>query len=152
MRLRPVDGQGFGSGLLFAGAGILGLILAGGYSMGTAGRMGPGYFPMLVSGGLTLIGVVLLVRSLRIEGAAIAPFNWRVVVCGAGAIAAFGVLIRPAGLVAAVAALTVLMGLARPGARWVEIGVVSVVMALFCWLVFIVGLDAPMRLWGRLGA
>jgi len=146
-----MDGQSFGSGLLFAGAGILGLIVAGGYAMGTAGRMGPGYFPMLVSGGLTLIGVVLLIRSLRIEGPAIAPVNWRVVICGAGAIAAFGMLIRPAGLVAAVAALTVLMGLARPGARWAEIAAVSVVMALFCWLVFIVGLGTPMRLWGHLG-
>ena len=148
MSWRPVDGQAFGAGMVFAAAGGLGLVVGHGYPMGSIGRMGPGAFPVLVSAGLVLIALALILRSFRVAGPGIAPPEWRVLICGVGAILCFGLLIRPAGLLGAVSALTLVMGLARPGARWGEIAAVAAVMTAFCWAVFILGLDAPMTLLG----
>ena len=44
MRIRaPKD---FWSGVMFCGFAAVGILAARGYSLGTAGKMGPGYFPL----------------------------------------------------------------------------------------------------------
>ena len=42
--------QDFWSGLLFVGFGAVALVIGRDYAMGTAMRMGPGYFPMILAG------------------------------------------------------------------------------------------------------
>lgn len=53
------------AGGLFLLAGIGVLAVAGTYPAGDAARMGPGYFPRLLGGGLAVLGVVVLVAALR---------------------------------------------------------------------------------------
>ena len=64
----------FWSGIMFLAFAAVALLTARGYSLGSAGRMGPGYFPMLLGGVLALLGLVLVLRSLVIEGEASAGF------------------------------------------------------------------------------
>jgi hypothetical protein len=45
----------FYAGLLFVAFGVVALVMAQSYSIGTAARMGPGYFPRLL--GILLIGL-----------------------------------------------------------------------------------------------
>ena len=62
MRIRaPKD---FWSGLMFCGFAAVGILAARGYSLGAAGRMGPGYFPLLLGLVLAALGVILIARSV----------------------------------------------------------------------------------------
>src|SRR5690554_6118960 len=51
------------AGLLFLALGIGGTALASTYALGTIGRMGPGFFPLVVSASLALIGAALCLRN-----------------------------------------------------------------------------------------
>ena len=55
----------FWAGLLYVVLGLAAVYIAQDYEMGTATRMGPGYFPTLLGGFLALIGVVSLVSIPR---------------------------------------------------------------------------------------
>ena len=64
------------AGLFFIGVALLGLYISRDYPMGTALRMGPGYFPNVLSGLLILFGIYCLIQGLlkpeKIQG------NWSV--------------------------------------------------------------------------
>ena len=63
----------FWSGLLFLGLGSAFVLVAlvGGYEIGSARKMGPGYFPVWLGGGLCVIGLALTWRGLATFGAPI---------------------------------------------------------------------------------
>src|SRR5262245_16569518 len=67
MRIRaPKD---FWSGVMFCGFATVAILAARGYSLGSAGKMGPGYFPLLLGGVLAGLGAILIVRSIAVDGA-----------------------------------------------------------------------------------
>src|SRR5437879_8141183 len=97
MRIRaPKD---FWSGLMFCGFAVVGVLAARGYSLGAAGKMGPGYFPLLLAGVLALLGVVLIARSTVPDGEPLPRFHILPLAVIAIAVCLFGVLIEPFGLV-----------------------------------------------------
>lgn len=63
--------QDFWSGVMFMFFGLAAVIIGQDYPMGTAGRMGPAYFPVVLGGLLTLIGLATTLRSLWTRGEAI---------------------------------------------------------------------------------
>src|SRR5258705_6947602 len=104
MRIRaPKD---FWSGVMFCGFAAIGLSAARGYSLGSAGRMGPGYFPLLLASLLGALGAVLIGRSILIGGEPVARFHVLPLAGIAAAVSLFGGLIEPPGLVVSPAALT----------------------------------------------
>jgi hypothetical protein len=70
----------FVAGLLFAGVGILAIIIASNYPLGTAARMGPGYFPRILGILLILLGGALALRALKLNGPPLPRWHWRPVV------------------------------------------------------------------------
>jgi Tripartite tricarboxylate transporter TctB family len=66
--MRIKDQKDFYAGLTFIVFGGLAMWLSGSYNMGTAARMGPGYFPYLLGGVLTFLGAIVLVKSLSLKG------------------------------------------------------------------------------------
>jgi hypothetical protein len=75
-------------------------------SLGTAGKMGPGYFPLMVAAALALIGLVI---ALRAFGGRTEPINivgWRGLVLVLAAPAAFALTVAPLGFVAAIVSAT----------------------------------------------
>lgn len=89
----------FLSGLFFLAIGLAVMWVAGNYAPGTAARMGPGYFPRLLGGALSLLGIVITAQALLLrtsEGGA-EPFPLRRVLFSFGAIAAFWVLLATTG-------------------------------------------------------
>jgi hypothetical protein len=63
----------FWSGLIFIVVGIAALIIGRDYSLGTSTRMGPGYFPVLLGGLLTLFGAIIATRALVVLGEPVSP-------------------------------------------------------------------------------
>ena len=61
--LRIKNYKDFYTGVLFVLFGVGFAWRATLHSLGTAAKMGPGYFPLMLGGLLTLIGVVILARS-----------------------------------------------------------------------------------------
>jgi putative tricarboxylic transport membrane protein len=136
-------------GLLLAGFGAVYFWLAHDYGMGSAARMGPGYFPRALGALLVVLGVLLAARSLVIDGAPFESFSMRPFLVLSAAIMIFGLLLRPLGLVIAVIILVVVGSLAGRSFRWGQVALLAVVLATFSTLAFPIGLGLPIPVWPR---
>src|SRR5690606_41464013 len=90
---------------MFMFFGLAAVIIGQDYPMGTAGRMGPAYFPVVLGGLLTLIGLATTLRSLWTRGEAIQQFSIKNTALILVAVFLFGLLVRNGGFVVAVPAL-----------------------------------------------
>src|SRR5690606_24798392 len=68
------DPKDFWSGVMFLVFGLSAVLIGQDYEMGSAGRMGPGYFPVVLGGMLSLIGLVSVVRSFFHQGEGLGRF------------------------------------------------------------------------------
>ena len=134
------------SGLLFAALGAGALYISWRYPAGTAARMGPGYFPHLVSSLLVLLGGILIVRAWFRPGETIAALDLRPLMFVLLGTLAFGLLIERAGLIAASAVVVVASRLARPGFRAVEVLLLAAGLAGGAALLFVYALGLSVRL------
>jgi hypothetical protein len=139
----------FGAGLLYLGFACAALWIGRNYPLGTAGRMGPGYFPIALAGVLALIGAVSLIRSFLQTGPAITRVAWKPLSLVLAATALFGALINTAGLVIALTVLVLVSAAASAHFRFdwrAALGLI--VLVVFCSLVFVMGLGVPAPLLG----
>ena len=91
----------FWTGIIFLFFGLAAVIIGLDYPMGTAGRMGPAYFPTVLGGLLALIGAIAVVRSFLRTGEPVSKFHIKELVLILSAVLLFGFLMRGAGLVPA---------------------------------------------------
>src|SRR6185369_15340589 len=98
--------------------GLAAVVIGRDYPMGTAGRMGPGYFPTILGGMLAVIGLIALIRSFVRPGEAISRFYIRNTVLISVAVLLFGFLMRDAGLVPAILAVVMVSAYASPKFAW----------------------------------
>lgn len=142
------DPRNFLVGIIFLAIGLAALLLGRDYGMGSAGSMGPAFFPSLLGGMLCVIAAVLVVRSLYQRGEPMEPFAMRQCGLVLGSVLLFALLLKGAGLAPAVVVLVLGSGLAggafHPG-RYLALGVA---LAAFCCLVFIKGLGLPLAVFG----
>jgi putative tricarboxylic transport membrane protein len=135
------------TGLLFLALGAFAIIYGSRYSLGTAARMGPGYYPLLASSGLILLGLVLIVRSLLTTGEAIGAINLRPLTLILAGTLTFGLLIDRAGLIIAGLCLVFAARLADKGFRLLEVAILAVCLVALALAIFRYGLGMPLRLW-----
>lgn len=134
------------AGLLFVAFGAFVLLYGQQYPFGTSARMGPGYYPRVVSIGLMLIGLILVVRSRFLEGEETEPIFVRPLFVVILATVGFGLLIERAGLIAAAALLIVVARLADQDFRPLEVAGLCIVLITFSAAVFWYGLSLPFQL------
>lgn len=137
--------------LLIAVAGMFALLTLD-LPMGTAIRMGPGYFPLVLAGILGLLGLVVLVTGLRVpdEGVplSLAGVPWRALAAVTLAVVVFGLGIRTLGLGPSIGLSVFISAL---GSRRFHLGtalILTAVMVAFAWGVFIKGLGLPLGMLG----
>lgn len=140
MRIR--NEKDFWSGVLFTAVGLAFAVLARDYDMGSAQRMGPAYFPTVLGLLLAGLGVFIAVRALALEtrDGKVEKLDFGAVAWVLGAVALFGVLLRPAGLIAALVALIFVSARGSHEFRFKETALLSVGLVILVLVVFIWGL------------
>lgn len=148
MRVRSP--QDFAGGIALVLLAVLAFSQIGELKIGTASRMGPGYFPTLLAGLTGLMGLIIAGRSFTNDGPALDRLHWREGLPLLGAIVAFGLAIRPLGLVIAAILLFGISAFAASDTKWRELVIVSAALILFAVGLFVLALGLPFPLWPRL--
>ena len=139
----------FWTGVIYLGVGALGILIGREYSFGSAGRMGPGYFPFVISCLLLLFGVITVVRSFLTTGEPVGALAWKAIAWVVGSVVAFGILLPTAGLVVAMLVLVLMSAAASDKFRFEWAATAGLVgLVVFCSVVFVKGLGVPMPLFG----
>lgn len=124
------------------------MLLARDYGLGTAFRMGPGYFPTALGALLVLIGLVSLGRAFVRAGTPLPPMRFKGLIAVTAATIAFGVLVRGVGLVVALPVLVVASAAASARFRWGPALALASGLTVFCVVVFLKGLGVPLPILG----
>jgi hypothetical protein len=134
----------FWAGLMFIAFGLFFLIVAQvNYQMGTAVRMGPGYFPSVLGGMLAILGAIVLFDSFVLEGTPVPKFHFRPLLFILASSLAFAYLLKPLGLVLASAALIFIAAFGGHEFRFKEVAILTAVLIVFSVIVFVKGLTLP---------
>lgn len=140
--------QDLGAGILFLIIGLAGVYFGKDLTFGTARRMGPGYFPVVISYMIMFMGAVVTLRSFKLDGPAIEKFHLRPALMLMVALAAFGFLIAQIGVVLSSILMMVVAAYARyEEVKLLETLVFALAVSAFMVLVFVYGLSQPMPLW-----
>lgn len=134
------------SGLLLFCIGAAGAVIASTYPIGTAARMGPAYFPLLLCGGLIIVGTLIMVTSANAAVDSLGAINWRPLILFPFALIAFGLLLTHGGLIVASVVLVFLAAAGGRDFRLREVAILSVCFTAAAYVIFILGLGLPMHL------
>jgi hypothetical protein len=138
----------FYAGLVFILVGIAFIWLARDYGFGTARRMGPAYFPIVLSGILICIGLVIGVRGVAVTEDPPQGFTFKGLALVTISTVMFGVLVRTAGVPVATAVLVCISAAASQRFNWKPTLVLAIGLAVFCVVVFVYALGLPMPVRG----
>ena len=160
----------FWSGLMFVVVGAVFAFGAMNYSMGPAcpaaaddcassfyarfthlsAHPGAGYFPLGLSLLLVILGAVVLFKALTIEsegGDPIGAFAWRPLLVIVAAIAVFGAMLEPFGLLLTIPVLIVISSFAGDEFKIKGVLISAVVLTFFSWVIFVWGLKLTIPVW-----
>lgn len=138
----------FWTGIWYAVFGSATVLMGSEYGLGSATRMGPGYFPVMLGSLLVVIGIVSLIRSFLRDGEPIGKFALKQAALILGSVLLFGLLVRPAGLVIALMVLVVGSSFASEKFNFKAALLLSAGLVAFSSLVFVKGLGVPLPLFG----
>ncbi len=137
------------AGALFAAIGLAFMAGALTLDIGTAFKMGPGYFPLVLSSLLILLGLIVMAKSLNMTPEKIGKVPWRGLVLILAAPVIFGATVRGLGLVIALP-LTVMIAAWASHRTTPGVAIaLTVGLTVFCIAVFSFGLGLPLPLVGR---
>jgi hypothetical protein len=133
--LRVKSPQDFGASVVFIVIGVIGVWFGGELNYGSAARMGPGFFPVILSWLVIAVGLVIGLRALALDGPAIVLF---------------ALLIETIGLALTSAVTILVASLARADTRWRDTLILAFVLSIALVLLFVYALGQAMPpWWGR---
>ncbi|HEV7435237.1 MAG TPA: tripartite tricarboxylate transporter TctB family protein [Pseudorhizobium sp.] len=135
-------------GLLFIALGMFFALQSLTLELGTAFRMGPGYFPLILACALIILGSVILVQSIRVEGEPIGHIAWRGMFFILPAPIFFGLTVRGLGFVPALFLTALIASFASGKMKPLTALILSFCLTIFSVLVFSYGLGLPFRRFG----
>ena len=137
----------FWAGLLYIAFGAAAIAIALNYPAGTAGRMGPGWFPRALGGLLIAIGLFLALRAMRLQGTSMAFPAFKPLLVIIASVVVFGIAAPKLGLVVATVLLIVVSSWASDEFHWKSALISSVLLAVFVVFAFAKGLQLQMPVW-----
>ncbi len=132
----------FGAGIMYMVIGLFFAIMATNYPMGTAAKMGPGYFPFYLGILMFLLGVLVAVKAFGAKAAieSIPKFNWRIMGQITGAVVLYGLLLPRMGFLIAVVVLVFVAASASREFTWKGTAINAAFLVTFTYSVFVLGL------------
>ena len=137
----------FWAGVLYVAFGTAAIVIALDYPLGTANRMGPGYFPRGLGTLMIVLGLILVGRSFKLKGEAIGFPTFKPLLIVLGSVAVFGLVAPLGGLVIATILLVFLSSTASHEFRWKEAVIASIALAIFTVIAFSYGLKLQLPVW-----
>lgn len=141
---KPKD---FYSGLLFLAFGLAALFLSKSYLIGTASRMGPGYFPRALGIVLICLGAILCLMGLCSSQEAKISWHWRPLLTILFSICVFSWLAEPLGVIIASILLVCISSTASKEFKWKEALVSGIILGVMSTAIFVYGLGIPLTVW-----
>jgi putative tricarboxylic transport membrane protein len=141
--------RAFASGALFVLVAAFFYIAALSYQPGTAARMGPGFFPRMMSIVLAAIGLFVMVRAVMTK-AKIEPlerWDWKGLIWVTGSVALFAALLYPLGFVPSLLILIIVSSRASPEFTWPGALINAAVLIAVCVAVFVNALGLQFPVW-----
>jgi hypothetical protein len=141
-------------GLFFIALGAAALWVSRDYPVGDLNRMGPGYFPRMLSLGMICLGALIVRQGLSdlvLPDLAAAKgirsgldrSLWLIPL----ALVVFGLSVEPLGVVVGLALTLAVAGAAHRESRIIEVAISMVTLIVLSLLIFVVALKLPLRLW-----
>ena len=136
--------EDFWAGLMFIGFGLAAIVVARDYPMGSAMRMGPGYFPTWLGAIMMVIGAFITFMSTRIQGEGISGFAWRPMIALFAAFLVYGMAMENnLGFIPSIALVIIISSFSIRGFRPLELAILTAVLVLGTTGLFIWGLELP---------
>ncbi len=145
--VRVKSPQNLGAAVIFIGLAMIGLVFGRDLPFGSTAKMGPGFFPTILSLLILGIGLLNVAMALTLDGPPIEKPHWRPLTFVCVSMMVFGLAINYIGLALSAALLTFLAAGARSDTRWRETAVLAVVLGVFSVLLFVYGLGQSMPAW-----
>jgi len=137
----------FWAGVLFISLGILAIWVGSRYALGTAARMGPGYFPRILGIMLISLGAIITFRGIRWDGERIPAFRWRPTIVVLASVVIYGILIGWLGIAISTVLLIVGASAASHEFRFKESVIAGLLLSGLAVGVFVVGLSVQLPIW-----
>ena len=135
-------------GAIFIGVGLFFAFQSLSLELGTALRMGPGYFPLFLAGILILLGIVIFIQSLRVDGEPIDPLAWRGMLYILPAPIIFGLTVRGLGFVPSIFLTALIASFASSRMKPLTALLLSIGLTVFSVAVFSYALGLPFQRFG----
>jgi len=139
----------FWSGIMFALLGIGFAIGATNYTMGTAARMGPGYFPFWLGVCMALLGVYVSLSAFfaGAEEHENPTFDWKMVFILIGSVVLCGITFNFLGVYLSLFLLVFVSSMSAHDFNWKVATIVGIAMMIFTYFTFVRGLGLIFPLW-----
>ena len=138
-------------GLIVISIGLIGYAVATQYEIGTARRLGPGYFPTMLSGVLVLLGLAEAACALFSKAKqASDPIDWRPLLAILVAVSGFALAIASLGLIPALIICVGVTSLAEPKFGLLPAAIIAAVISVAAWGLFsvLLGMTLPLFRFG----
>jgi putative tricarboxylic transport membrane protein len=141
--------QDFVCGLVVIAIAVFAFWQGADLPIGTFGGMGPGMLPQGLAVLLGLLGALLVVDAVLEGGLPLERWSFRGPALVLGAVVAFGLAVRPLGLLVAGPLAIVIAAFASDEVRWGETILFGALMTAFCigLFKFALGLPIPLAPW-----
>jgi hypothetical protein len=134
------------AGALFVLIGWFALEHARVYPLGSAMRMGPGYFPTVLSVLLIVLGAWIGLRAVRARDWEPIGWGWKPLLWISAAMVLFGFLMPRFGLIPALVVMLPIAAAAGRDFRFAEVLALTAALSTFAAAVFVHALKLPYRL------
>jgi hypothetical protein len=151
--------QDLAAGLFMIAFAGLALLFTTELPLGSWRQMGPGMLPVTFAVICALLGLLVVVNSLRYDGEKLSGWSWRGVLFVLGGACLFGLTVRgfelgpikvpQLGMLVAGPLVVLVGGFAAEDVRWKELVIFAAVMTAFCAFLFkyALGLPIPLAPW-----
>jgi len=146
MKIELSKNKDFWAGMMLIGIGAAAMLIAREYRFGSALRMGPGFFPVILGGILIVFGVCIMAVGLKSGERIQVRVSLRALVLLPVSLILFGILMELAGFVPALAALVFVAAASGREFKFFEVLSLTVFLTLASTALFIWGLGLPYQL------